>query len=85
MVTDERSRWLTWKRLHPSEADDPATVWGVAWRLGWKAGVQDATRLDARLAQDLGQIASLLERLERHVAEYATREVEVLDELAAER
>lgn len=56
---DPRSRWFSWKRLHPAEAEDPASVWAAAW----KAGSWDAIRRNAQLGLNLSQIVQRLEEL----------------------
>jgi hypothetical protein len=48
----------------------------AAWAAGRKAGIKEATQLDAQLARELGQLTALLERLDRLVRLYAEREVE---------
>lgn len=58
-----------WLALHYREATDARAV--------WQAAVRETTHLDAQLADDLGQIAALLARLEEHVTRYAAREEEV--------
>lgn len=67
MTTDvdtARARYFAWKRGHPAQADDPATVWAAAWQ----AGAWNAIRQNATLGLNLVQI---IQRLEELAALYA--------------
>jgi hypothetical protein len=59
-LTSAASHYFAWKHHHPHESEDPAAVWGAAWRAGGRAALQDSARL-VDLAPLLRELLCLIE------------------------
>jgi hypothetical protein len=45
MSINPSSAFFAWKHNHPRLIEDPAAVWGAAWRAGGRAAMSDSSRL----------------------------------------
>jgi hypothetical protein len=59
-LTGAAGQFFAWKFHHPRESEDPAAVWGAAWRAGGRAALQDSARL-VDLAPLLRELLCLIE------------------------
>jgi len=59
-LTSAAGQFFAWKHHHPHESEDPASVWGAAWRAGGRAALQDSARL-VDLVPVLRELLCLLE------------------------
>jgi hypothetical protein len=59
-LTSAAGQFFAYKHHHPHEAEDPAMVWGAAWRAGARAALQDSARL-VDLVPVLRELLCLLE------------------------
>ena len=59
-LTSAAGAFFAYKHHHPRDAEDPATLWGAAWRAGGRAALQDSARL-VDLVPILRELLCLLE------------------------